>query len=144
MREVSSVISGRVTIVAIIVALALVPGASDGVAAAPRARVPRQDTAFDSTAITPAMVNAGRSIFREKGLCFACHGAELEGTQVAPTLKAHAWRDAKNGDLPEILRIVSKGVSSTAMVGYPGGISPTEARAVAAYVWSVGKGKAKP
>lgn len=144
MREGGSLIAGRVTIVAITVAVAFVTGASLGAAATPPARVHRQDTAFDSTAITPAMVNAGRNIFREKGLCFACHGSELEGTQVAPTLKAHAWRDAKNGDLPEILRVVSKGVSSTAMVSYPGGISPTEARAVAAYVWSVGKGKAKP
>lgn len=103
-----------------------------------------QDAPFDSTMITPAMVDAGRGIFHQKGLCFACHGMQLEGTQIAPTLKAHAWRDAKDGDLAAILGVVSKGVKSTAMVSFPGGISPTEARAVASYVWSVGHGKAKP
>ncbi|MBI3791064.1 MAG: c-type cytochrome [Gemmatimonadetes bacterium] len=109
------------------------------------ARAPRQGEApLDSAAITPAMIAAGRGIFHNKGLCFACHGAALEGTQVAPTLKAHAWRDAKNGDLQAILGVLTKGVPSTAMVAYPGGISPADARAVAAYVWSVGKGMTKP
>ena len=102
------------------------------------------DPTIDSSAVTPAMVDAGRAIFHQKGLCFACHGPQLEGTQVAPTLKAHAWRDAKNGDLQAILGVVSKGVPSTAMVSYPGGISPAEARAVSSYVWSVGRGRAKP
>lgn len=101
-------------------------------------------TEFDSSTVTPAMVDAGRAIFHQKGMCFACHGPQLEGTQIAPTLKAHAWRDAKNGDFAAILGVVSKGVSSTAMVSFPGGISPVEARSVAAYVWSVGRGKAKP
>ena len=101
-------------------------------------------TEFDSSAVTLAMVDAGRAIFHQKGMCFACHGPQLEGTQIAPTLKAHAWRDAKNGELSAILGVVSKGVTSTLMVSYPGGISPAEARSVAAYVWSVGRGKAKP
>ena len=101
-------------------------------------------TAFDSTSITPAMIDAGRATFHQKGMCFACHGPQLEGTQIAPTLKAHAWRDAKNGELAAILGVVSKGVPSTAMVSFPGGITPAEAREVASYVWSVGHGKAKP
>ena len=103
-----------------------------------------QGADFDSSAITPAMVEAGRATFHQKGLCFACHGPQLEGTQIAPTLKTHAWRDAKNGDLAAILGVVSKGVASTAMVAYPGGISAAEAREVSAYVWSVGRGKTKP
>lgn len=98
----------------------------------------------DSTAITPALIDAGRAIFHGKGTCFACHGAQLEGTQVAPTLKKHAWRDAKNGELANIFFVATHGVPGTIMVAFPGGISKTEAVAVVSYVWSVGQGKVKP
>jgi mono/diheme cytochrome c family protein len=98
----------------------------------------------DTSAITPAMVDLGRAIFHGKGTCFACHGERLEGSQIAPTLKSHAWRDAKNGDFAEIYRVATHGVPSTLMVAYPGGITPAEAKAVASYVWSVGQGKVKP
>lgn len=98
----------------------------------------------DTSAITPAMVDLGRAIFHGQGTCFACHGAKLEGTQIAPTLKPHAWRDAKKGEFAEIFRVATHGVPSTLMVAFPGGISPEQARAVAAYVWSVGQGKVKP
>lgn len=98
----------------------------------------------DTAAITPQMVEQGRAIFHGQGTCFACHGAKLEGTQIAPTLKAHAWRDAKNGDFAAIYYVASHGVPSTLMVAYPGGIKPAQALAVASYVWSVGQGKTKP
>lgn len=98
----------------------------------------------DSSAITPAAVNLGRAIFHGKGTCFACHGQQLEGSQLAPTLKAHSWRDAKNGQYDEILRVVTHGVPSTVMVANPGGISHADAAAVAAYIWSVNNAGAKP
>jgi len=98
----------------------------------------------DTSAITPATVDLGRAIFHGKGTCFACHGQRLEGTQIAPTLKSHAWRDAKNGDFAEIYRVATHGVPSTLMVANPGGITSAEAMAVASYVWSVNKGKVKP
>ena len=105
----------------------------------------RQGTAQpDTSAITPAMVELGRAIFHGQGTCFACHGQNLEGTQIAPTLKKHAWRDAKNGDFAAIYYVATHGVPSTLMVAFPGGISPAQAKAVASYVWSVGQGKAKP
>jgi len=107
-------------------------------------RVAAQDAASDTNAVTPAMVDLGRAIFHGKGTCFACHGAQLEGTQLAPTLKAHAWRDAKNGQLDEIVRVVTHGVSGTVMVALPGGISRPEALNVASYIWSVNNRKAKP
>ncbi len=103
-----------------------------------------QGPELDTAAITPAMVNAGRAVFHGKGTCFACHGMQLEGTQVAPTLKAHKWKDAKNGDLKEIFRIVTHGVPSTVMVAFPGGISKVDATNVASYIWSVGHGRTKP
>ena len=98
----------------------------------------------DTNAITPAMVDLGRAIFHGKGTCFACHGGQLEGSQIAPTLKAHAWRDAKNGQLDEIFRVVTHGVSGTVMVAFPGGISPAEAASLASYIWSVNNRGAKP
>lgn len=106
--------------------------------------VTAQQVAPDTNAITPAMVDLGRAVFHGKGTCFACHGAQLEGTQIAPTLKAHAWRDAKNGQLDELFRVLSHGVPSTVMVAFPGGISRTEALNVAAYIWSVNNRSAKP
>lgn len=98
----------------------------------------------DTATITPQAVDAGRSVFHGKGTCFACHGAQLEGTQLAPTLKSHAWRDAKNGQLDEIFRVVTHGVPSTVMVASPGGISRADALNVASYIWSVNNRSAKP
>jgi mono/diheme cytochrome c family protein len=98
----------------------------------------------DTSAITPAKVDLGRAIFHGKGTCFACHGQKLEGTQIAPTLMPHAWRDAKNGEFAAIYYVATHGVKSTLMVAYPGGITPVEAMAVASYVWSVSTRKVKP
>jgi len=110
----------------------------------PRELLAQASDAPDTNAITPAMVDVGRAVFHGKGTCFACHGGQLDGTQLAPTLKAHTWRDAKNGQLDEIFRVVTHGVPSTVMVALPGGISRTEALSVASYVWSVNNRKAKP
>ena len=98
----------------------------------------------DSVDVTPAMVDAGRAIFHGKGTCFACHGMQLQGTQLAPTLKPHTWRDAKNGDFPQIFRVVTHGVPGTVMVAFPGGITRTDAVNVVSYVWSVTRGKVNP
>ena len=120
-------------------------GAATGLAtgASPQA-APTHGDELDPAAITPAMVELGRAIFHGKGSCFACHGAALEGTQVAPTLKSHAWRDAKNGEYAAIFGVITKGVPGTVMVAFPGGISKSEALSVASYVWQVGQQKTKP
>ena len=98
----------------------------------------------DTTAVTPERVELGRAIFHGQGTCFACHGQKLEGSQIAPTLMPHEWRDAKNGEFAAIYYVATHGVKSTLMVPYPGGISPDQALAVASYVWSVSRGKVKP
>lgn len=98
----------------------------------------------DTAAITPAMVVAGRAIFRTRGACFACHGAKLEGTQIAPTLVKQQWRDARDGELGNIFYVVTHGVPGTLMVAFPGAISKQDAANVAAYVWSVNHRGAKP
>jgi mono/diheme cytochrome c family protein len=120
-------------------------GAAAGLATgATPAAASKHGDELDPSKITPAMVELGRAIFHGKGSCFACHGAALEGTQIAPTLKTHAWRDAKNGDYAAIFGVITKGVSGTVMVAFPGGISKSEALSVASYVWQVGQQKAKP
>jgi mono/diheme cytochrome c family protein len=98
----------------------------------------------DTLAITPAMVIAGRALFHGKGACFACHGMNLEGTQVAPTLVKKVWKDAKGGDFKAIFGIITHGVPATVMVAYPGGVTRAEAMSLASYIWSVNNRKEKP
>jgi mono/diheme cytochrome c family protein len=90
------------------------------------------------------MVAAGRRIFHGKGGCSACHGMNLEGGPVAPTLKQHSWKDAKDGELGAIFYVDTHGVTGTVMVAHPGGISDAEATNVAAYIWSVSHRGTKP
>jgi len=125
---------------ALLLALASFTGAAFGL----HLQAVPQQAAPDSSAITPGQVDLGRAIFHGQGTCFACHGQKLEGSQIAPTLMPHAWRDAKNGDFPAIYYVATHGVRSTLMVAYPGGISPEQALAVASYVWSVSRGRTKP
>jgi mono/diheme cytochrome c family protein len=111
-----------------------------GTAAAQQPAAPEPDT----LAITPAMVTAGRAIFHGKGACFACHGMNLEGTQVAPALFKKVWKDAKGGDYKAIFGIITHGVPATVMVAYPGGVTRAEAVNLASYIWSVNNRKEKP
>jgi mono/diheme cytochrome c family protein len=133
---------GAALLAALAAGLAPIAGSAGPPPARAAARV--QGEQPDTSKITPAMVEAGRAIFHGKGTCFACHGMQLEGTQVAPTLKQHAWRDAKNGDFAAIFNVATHGVPGTLMVAFPGGISRAEALQVASYVWSVGHGRTKP
>lgn len=118
-------------------------GAMSSTAAA-HTRALQAPTLPDTNAIPPDMVIQGRKVFHSKGMCLACHGSQLEGGPIAPTLKAHAWRDAKDGDLSAIYNVVTKGVRGTVMSPRPGGISDPETVAVAAYIWSVSHRGAKP
>jgi len=93
---------------------------------------------------SPGAINAGRRIYNGSSNCWMCHGAKLEGTPVAPALLAHEWKDAPDGAYSAIVGVVLSGVSGTAMIGHAGGISDAEAKKVAAYVWAVSHGNAKP
>ena len=134
--HIRSVAAAGLPIAGAIVAAAL------ATAQAPPAR--QQQVLPDSNAIPPAMIDAGRKIFHGRGTCFACHGMKLEGGPIAPTLKEHSWKDAKNGDLGAIYYVVTHGVKGSAMVSHPGGIADADAVNVAAYVWSVGHRAATP
>ena len=97
----------------------------------------------DTLVATPDAIERGRAVFHGAGTCFVCHGARLEGV-VGPTLLAHAWKDAKDGELSAIYAVVTHGVPNTAMVAHPGGISDAQAMQVSAYVWAASHGKVKP
>ena len=97
----------------------------------------------DSSDVAPETVSKGRALYHGAGTCALCHGQQLEGG-VGPTLRAHAWKDAKGGDLMAIYGVVTKGVPNTAMVAHPGGINDAQSVQVASYVWAVSHDKAKP
>jgi mono/diheme cytochrome c family protein len=97
----------------------------------------------DPSVLTPTVIAEGRRIFRGAGGCAGCHGSRLEGGPIAPTLRAHRWRNG-DGSYAMILHVVSAGVPGTAMVAHPGGIDDRMAGRVSAYIWAVSHGKAEP
>jgi mono/diheme cytochrome c family protein len=97
----------------------------------------------DSIAVRQKAIEAGRHVFHGEGTCFGCHGPNLEGTAIAPTLRAHKWRNG-DGSLDMIIHVVRNGVPKTAMISHPGGINDSELLEVATYVWAVSRGAAKP
>ena len=117
-------------------AIALLPRAGSAQQPAPASEPPASLTTEKSLA-------AGRGVFHGDGNCVVCHGQAMEGGPIAPTLRAHKWKNG-DGSYDAILHIVMTGVDGTAMVSHPGGISDAQARLVAAYVWAVSHDKAKP
>lgn len=93
--------------------------------------------------ITRKMIEEGRQVFRGQGACLSCHGKDLGGGPVAPSLTDDQWRNG-TGTYQDILKTIRNGVQGTAMSAYPAGISDDMARKVAAYVWAVSKGRAEP
>jgi mono/diheme cytochrome c family protein len=93
---------------------------------------------------TPEMVAAGAQTFST--VCFACHGQDAKGTQLAPNLTDAEWINI-DGTYDAIINVVKTGVATPKNAPAPmpamGGASLDDAgvRAVAAYVWSLGGGK---
>jgi mono/diheme cytochrome c family protein len=100
--------------------------------------------------VTPAMVGDGQKLFTGAGICSACHGADAKGVAgMGANLTDAKWLHS-DGSYDAIVRQILQGVTadkSTTGVAMPpkGGSQLTEAqvRAVAAYVWSLGRPKAK-
>lgn len=107
------------------------------------AQQPAPTAAAGPDSTSQAAIDAGREVFHGAGNCFVCHGANLEGGPMAPTLQDHKWKDAKGGTYSAILNVIVNGVPGTAMVSHPSGISHQDAQRVAAYVYAVSHGKAK-
>ncbi|GEM_PF-581169 len=92
------------------------------------------------TEITDDLIAKGRLVYQGAGTCFACHGGNLEGGPIAPSLSDAQWKNG-SGDYADILGIIRNGVPGTAMAAYPGGITDEQAQQVAAYVWAVSHGR---
>jgi mono/diheme cytochrome c family protein len=98
------------------------------------------------TAITPAMIARGDSIFHGRlagGACFGCHGNDGKGVMgLAPDLTTGKWLNG-DGSYAFIAAVVEKGVPHPKKAAAPmpakGGakLGPAEVRAVAAYVYSL-------
>ena len=92
--------------------------------------------------VTAEAVAAGKKIYSGAGLCGVCHGAEAEGG-VGPNLADATWLHSKgtyDEIVAQILLGVSAGDSKSGVPMQPKGgssISEEQARAVAAYVWSL-------
>jgi mono/diheme cytochrome c family protein len=128
---------------------ALTVGLSAAVGAARGTTVPAMahaTAAADTVQVTQKMIDAGKGVFHGAGGCFACHGMNMQGSAIAPPLdkKGKPWLAAKGGTYDEILKVVEHGVPATAMLAKPNGINDEQAKNVAAYVWAVNNGKAKP
>ncbi|HXV86816.1 MAG TPA: cytochrome c [Gemmatimonadales bacterium] len=98
--------------------------------------------------VTAKMVTDGAGLFKGAGLCTACHGADGKGVpNLGPDLTDAKWLHSK-GSYTEIVKQIMDGVaadkSTTGIVMPPkGGSSLTEDQVkwVAAYVWSMSRGK---
>ena len=100
--------------------------------------------AEEGSAVTPALIARGDSVYHGPGNCYACHGAKAEGL-VGPSLVDAEWIHSK-GTYEDILAQVNEGITKEqSKSGIPmparGGsaISDEDAKAVAAYVHSLSK-----
>ncbi|HZD05672.1 MAG TPA: c-type cytochrome [Longimicrobiales bacterium] len=94
-------------------------------------------------AVSQALVDDGRRIFTGDGNCYACHGSDARGTQVAPDLTDATWLDV-DGSYGAIAGLVRSGVPDPQRFAAPmpalggGGISDREVCEVAAFVYALG------
>jgi mono/diheme cytochrome c family protein len=100
--------------------------------------------------VTPAMVEEGKKLYAGAGICSACHGPDGKGIQgLGANLADDKWVH-NDGSFEAIVRQIVQGVtpdkSSTGVAMPPKGgsqLSNEQIRAVAAYVWTMGRAKAK-
>jgi mono/diheme cytochrome c family protein len=104
---------------------------------------PAQGVVSDTPVLSDQVIESGRGIFHGTGTCHACHGDDLQGGAIAPSLRGPKWRHI-DGSYGAMLDRIRHGKDGTLMVGYPGGISDADAVQVATYVWAVSQGKSKP
>jgi mono/diheme cytochrome c family protein len=97
----------------------------------------------DPALIAPPMIEAGRKLFHGSGTCHACHGEKLQGGPVAPALTGPHWRHI-TGTFDAIVDRIEHGNPGTIMVPHPGGITESQVLLVAAYVYAVSHGIARP
>ncbi|OGU00969.1 MAG: hypothetical protein A2W29_08430 [Gemmatimonadetes bacterium RBG_16_66_8] len=98
--------------------------------------------------VTAKMVTDGRGLFNGAGLCMACHGGDAKGVpNLGPDLTDAKWLHSK-GTYEDLVKQIMAGVaankSTNGLVMPPKGgsqISDEQVKAVAAYVWTLGRKK---
>jgi len=100
--------------------------------------------------VTVERVQQGMQLYQGKGACPACHGDLGLGTAEGPALVAGRWKlgSGTYDWLCDIVRHAGWGATSPsdepkAMRG-PTVLDSTEVNKVAAYVWSISRGRAAP
>jgi mono/diheme cytochrome c family protein len=94
--------------------------------------------------VSEEVVTQGKQVYTALGNCFACHGANAEGTPMAPALNDSEWLHI-DGSLDAIAGLITNGVPSPKQAPAPmppkGGSQITEeqVRQVAAYVYSISR-----
>jgi cytochrome c oxidase cbb3-type subunit 3 len=84
-------------------------------------------------------LSAGAEIY-EKMACFACHGMKAQGNQLGPNLIDNFALLACSDE--DVIKIITKGVKETSMLGYENQLTETQIKQVAAYIKSL-KGTAQ-
>lgn len=94
--------------------------------------------------VTMEMVTQGRTLFSGQGGCYACHGPDATGTQLAPDLTDGEWINVSGRNYDEIVSLIKTGVPQP--LEHPGPMAPmgganlsdAQIDALAAYVVSLG------
>ncbi len=93
--------------------------------------------------VNDSAVARGREVFHGAGNCMACHGVAGVGTDSGPALAQGVWMhgpDTYEGILQRVVHGIPKAYSSRGVAMPMRGwntLSDTEARDVAAYVWTI-------
>ena len=102
------------------------------------------------TGVTVPSVQQGMQLYQSKGACAPCHGDLGVGTAEGPALISGRWKLGPGSYewLRDIVRHAGWGATSPsadpqAMRG-PTVLDATEVDQVAAYVWSISRGRAAP
>ncbi len=90
------------------------------------------------------LIERGKSVFNDNGICFTCHGGGGKGAALGPNLTDSIWINTEH-DMAKIMAVVRNGVSSPKEHPAPmppmGGVRLTDEEicAVSAYVYSISK-----
>ncbi len=107
----------------------------------------RAATSATPSAVTPASIALGDSIFHARG-CRNCHGPDAKGRANGPDLTAGHFLQV-NGSYDDFVRIITSGVPVAAVKdtshkrampargGAPAPLTDDQIKAVAAFVWSL-------
>lgn len=85
----------------------------------------------------------GRAVYRR--YCIMCHGENLEGTQLGPSLVDGVWSEGRNATEADVAAVVREGVPEPEEFGVPmppangAGMTEDQVASVAAYVASLAR-----